>query len=121
MRQSMQTRRRATQIRTRRRCDISCWPYMTPLKRSDGSGRAKISHELHRAATTSGESQPWKCLANLLVLLVCFQLLQRLTHQGKISHLVQRPLFIAQSFDETFRSEERRVGKECRSRWSPDV
>ena len=22
-------------------------------------------------------------------------------------------------FDETFRSEERRVGKECRSRWSP--
>src|SRR5436190_23578544 len=102
MPQSMQTRRRATHIRTRRRCDISCWPYMTPLKRSDGSGRAKISHELHRAATTSGESQPWKCLANLLVLLVRLQFLELLTHLENIYHLFRRPLFIAQSFDETF-------------------
>ena len=27
--------------------------------------------------------------------------------------------FLKQIFDETYRSEERRVGKECRSRWSP--
>src|SRR5437867_7321967 len=102
MPQSMQKRRRATHIRTRRRCHISCWPYMTPLKRSDGSGSGKISHELHRVATPSGESQPWKCLAKLLVLLVCLQFLERLAHKGEVPHFVQRSLFIAQSFKETF-------------------
>ena len=38
----------------------------------------------------------------LLVLLVCFQLLERLAHKGEVPHFVQRSLFIAQSFKETF-------------------
>ena len=39
-----------------------------------------------------------------------------------VKQFVQREILpnIEQHFaDETFRSEERRVGKECRSRWSP--
>ena len=32
---------------------------------------------------------------------------------------VNHPEFMALSPDEDTRSEERRVGKECRSRWSP--
>ena len=33
--------------------------------------------------------------------------------------LTQRPVFRQVTLGVAFRSEERRVGKECRSRWSP--
>ena len=32
---------------------------------------------------------------------------------------LDQPEFVAMVVDECYRSEERRVGKECRSRWSP--
>src|SRR3712207_4427498 len=38
--------------------------------------------------------------------------------QGSGTFVAERPR-MANSLDVNFRSEERRVGKECRSRWSP--
>src|SRR5205085_3909972 len=42
-------------------------------------------------------------------------------HRSKPSRIVRRPLSrVTRSIGVLTRSEERRVGKECRSRWSPD-
>src|SRR3712207_6933795 len=38
---------------------------------------------------------------------------------GLLPHRVDVDLPGPQAFDDAYRSEERRVGKECRSRWSP--
>src|SRR5256885_6185053 len=60
-----------------------------------------------------------KSRAELTVLLVCRWILARLRHQRFYSleelNAAIRPLLI----ELNERSEERRVGKECRSRWSP--
>src|SRR2546429_3874097 len=37
----------------------------------------------------------------------------------QIDHFVERILRFLFAFEDIYRSEERRVGKECRSRWSP--
>src|ERR1035437_10155729 len=38
---------------------------------------------------------------------------------GLVNFLSRLPIFIISPFAGVIRSEERRVGKECRSRWSP--
>ena len=42
-----------------------------------------------------------------------------LPHLKEAARLIVPPLVLAQAFLTLCRSEERRVGKECRSRWSP--
>src|ERR1035441_9916880 len=49
------------------------------------------------------------------------------SHHGVFAHLPGDPAVVGDAvggavddFGEVLRSEERRVGKECRSRWSPD-
>ena len=45
--------------------------------------------------------------------------INKLVDENELERLVVVPIFIAPGMHTTHRSEERRVGKECRSRWSP--
>ena len=47
--------------------------------------------------------------------------LRKTSEISELAHTKQEPIFITKNgySDLVVRSEERRVGKECRSRWSP--
>ena len=42
-----------------------------------------------------------------------------LTRENEIMHITSSGYILNKARDKVLRSEERRVGKECRSRWSP--
>ena len=53
------------------------------------------------------------------VTLEVYEFLDRADHKTENLFHEQRRHWDGREFDEYIRSEERRVGKECRSRWSP--
>src|SRR2546430_15383431 len=67
------------------------------------------------------EGEPWHVTAHALLAILFALGAQRLRarQRPELTSRVVDPAEQGQALDDVQRSEERRVGKECRSRWSP--